>query len=71
MNKDLTDKQKLYMHCLASGFSNKQIADKMNITIDSVVSNYQERMLSKTYLSTRKELVEYAKQNGYGEENGQ
>lgn len=70
MNKELTDKQKLYMHCLALGFSNKQIAGEMSITVDSVVNNYQERMLSKTYLSTRTELVEYAKQNGYGERNG-
>jgi len=70
MNKEFTDKQKAYLHYLAQGFSDSEIARKMGIVRDAVISNYRDRMLSKTYLHTRSELVEYAKKNGYGEANG-
>ncbi|HET6721357.1 MAG TPA: LuxR C-terminal-related transcriptional regulator [Chitinophagaceae bacterium] len=48
---------------MAAGFSSKQIADKLNISINTI-NNHRKSMLSKTRCSSSVELMNYAVKHG-------
>lgn len=63
----MTERQVTYMQYLAQGLSNREIAEAMNIKERTLYMYYQLRILMRTRLRKRKQLVEYAKQH-YGEQ---
>ncbi len=59
----LTGRELMVLQLLASGMSNKQIADLTRIS-NKTVSTYKVRMLEKLELTSVVELADFAKRNG-------
>jgi two-component system response regulator NreC len=51
------------LHYLALGFTNKQAADKLYLSVKTV-ETYKSRLMSKLGLHNRAELVRFAMQSG-------
>jgi len=64
--KELTDKQKEFMRYAAQGLSNGKIAKAMRVSRKSA-DQYSELIKLKLDLVSKKELVQYAIEHGYGE----
>ena len=67
-NQDFTERDKEYLHCLAQGLTDVQIAEKMKIARGTVQGSHRMRLAQLTGLLTKEAMVEYAMQHGYGEE---
>lgn len=59
----LSPREKEILQLLAEGYSNKEIAEKLVLS-PSTVHTHRSNLMSKLGLSTRYELVQYARQNG-------
>jgi len=66
-NKELTDKQKIFMHYVAQGLSNAKIAEQMDMQ-PNTADQYSERIKLKLDLFSKEELKQYAIDNGYLEQ---
>jgi len=66
----MTEKQRIYMRYFAQGLTNSEIADRMGVQAQTIKTNYEDRMLFKTYSHEREELVCLAKQCYGGQING-
>jgi two-component system response regulator NreC len=60
---ELSPREKEILQLLAEGYSNQEIAEKLVIS-PSTVHTHRSNVMSKLGLSTRHELVEYARQRG-------
>ncbi|MEB3101324.1 response regulator [Ferviditalea candida] len=60
----LTDREKEIVRMAALGFSNKEIAEKLLISIKTV-ENHKTNIMQKLQLKTKHELIQYAIQNKY------
>ena len=59
----LSVREKEILQLLAEGYSNKEIAEKLFIS-PSTVNTHRSNLMSKLGLSTRRELIQYARQRG-------
>lgn len=59
----LTEREKEVLTLIAKGFSNKDIAEKLFISVKTV-ENHKSHIMEKLKLKTRPELVEYALKKG-------
>jgi two-component system response regulator NreC len=59
----LSGREKEILQLLAEGYSNKEIAEKLFIS-PSTVNTHRSNLMSKLGLSTRRELIQYARQRG-------
>lgn len=59
----LSDREKEVLTLIAKGFSNKEIAEKLIISVKTV-ENHKARIMAKLKIKTRPELVEYAFKKG-------
>jgi DNA-binding NarL/FixJ family response regulator len=66
--KDLSDREKEVLIQLAWGNSNKEIADKMGLSVKTV-QTYRVRIAEKLGFHTRTEIVAYALRQGWLNEN--
>jgi len=60
-NKQLTDKLEQYLHYIAQGMDEKEMAKKLNVS-QSAIYNRLTRIMDITGLSTRDEVIQYAKE---------
>lgn len=67
-NNPLTNRQKLYLHYMALGLTDREIARRMHVAHSTVCASYKYHVAEKTGLYTKNEIVAYARQHGYGEE---
>jgi DNA-binding CsgD family transcriptional regulator len=63
-NKQFTDKLKQYLHYIAQGMDEKEIACKLNVS-QSAIYNRLMRIMDITGLLTRDEVIQYAKEQDY------
>jgi DNA-binding NarL/FixJ family response regulator len=61
---DLSDREEEVVRLIADGFSNKQIATRLSLSVKTV-ETYKARSLEKLGLRDRIELVRYARQRGW------
>lgn len=59
----LTDREKQILSLLAEGYSSKEVADKLVIS-PSTVYTHRSRLMTKLGLTSRHELIQYARRNG-------
>jgi len=59
----LSEREKEVLTLIAKGFSNKEIAEKLVLSVKTV-ENHKSRIMEKLKLKTRPELVEYALKKG-------
>ena len=59
----LSPREKEILHLLAQGYSNKEIAEKLVVS-PSTVNTHRGNLMNKLGLSTRRELIQYARQRG-------
>ena len=59
----LSPREKEVLNLLAEGYSNKEIADKLVIS-QSTVHTHRTNLMSKLGLSSRRELIQYARDHG-------
>ncbi len=59
----LTAREKEILHLLAEGYSTKEIAERLVIS-SSTVHSHHTNLMKKLNLSTRHELIQYARQRG-------
>ena len=59
----LTAREREVLHLLVEGYSNKEIADKLVLSA-STVHTHRGNIMKKLNLSSRHELMQYARQNG-------
>lgn len=64
----LSQREREVLHYLALGFTNKQAADKLFLSVKTV-ETYKSRLMSKLGLHNRAELVRFAMQSGVKIEN--
>ncbi len=64
----LSQREREVLHYLALGFTNKQAADKLFLSVKTV-ETYKSRLMSKLGLHNRAELVRFALQSGVKIEN--
>jgi two-component system response regulator NreC len=64
----LSQREREVLHYLALGFTNKQAADKLYLSVKTV-ETYKSRLMSKLGLHNRAELVRFAMQSGMKIEN--
>jgi len=62
-NFELTTREKELLQLIALGYSNIEIADKLNISIKTV-ENHKTRIHDKLGVNSRSKIVRYAKDNG-------
>lgn len=60
----LSPREKEILQLLAEGYSSQEIAEKLVLS-PSTIHTHRSNIMSKLGLSTRHELVEYARQQGY------
>jgi len=60
-NKQLTDKLVQYLHYIAQGMDEKEMAYRLNVS-QSAIYNRLTRIMDITGLSTRDEVIRYAKE---------
>lgn len=60
----LTDREKEIVRLIVLGFSNKEIADKLSISVKTV-ENHKTNIMQKLALDTKHELIQYAIKNKY------
>jgi two-component system response regulator NreC len=63
VNAQLSPRENEILHLLAEGYSNKEIADKLVIS-PSTVHTHRTNLMQKLGLSSRHELIQYARQRG-------
>lgn len=61
---DLSDREEEVVRLIAEGFSNKQIATRLSLSVKTV-ETYKARSLEKLGLRDRIDLVRYARQRGW------
>lgn len=59
----ISPREKEILHLLAEGYSSKEIADKLVIS-QSTVHTHRTNIMSKLGLSSRRELIQYAREHG-------
>lgn len=59
----LTEREKEVLTLIAKGFSNKEIAEKLVLSVKTI-ENHKSHIMEKLKLKTRPELVEYALKKG-------
>jgi two-component system response regulator NreC len=59
----LTPREKEILRLLAEGYSNKEIADKLVVS-PSTIHSHRTNLMQKLNLSSRYELIQYARQRG-------
>lgn len=59
----LSSREKEILHLLAEGFSTKEIADKLVVSI-STVHTHRSNLMHKLGFSTNRELIQYARKHG-------
>jgi len=64
MNIDLSERETSVLQLIAEGYTNKEIAHRLNISVKSV-ETYKARAMEKLGLSGRAELVRYALLRGW------
>ncbi len=64
---ELSPRDKEYLHYLACDCKDPEIAEKMGITMGTVLGTYRTRAGRILGLKSRKAIVEYAKSQGYKE----
>jgi DNA-binding NarL/FixJ family response regulator len=62
-HKDLSERESAVLRLLASGYSTKEIAARLNISIKTV-DTYKSRFMEKLHLKSRVEIVHYAMEAG-------
>ena len=62
-NSSLSPREKEILHYFVEGYSNKEIAEKLVISLSTVYTHYNN-LMSKLGLRSRHELVQYARQHG-------
>ncbi|MBI2846772.1 MAG: response regulator transcription factor [Chloroflexi bacterium] len=67
--ESLTDREKEILHLIAAGHSNKEIAEKLSISINTV-HNHRANLMEKLGLHNRMELLKYAIRKGLVEKEG-
>jgi two-component system response regulator NreC len=60
----LTEREKEVLILIAKGFSNKEIAEKLTVSVKTVES-HKAHIMEKLHLKTRPDLVRYAIKKGY------
>jgi two-component system response regulator NreC len=60
----LTDREKEVLILIAKGFSNKEIAEKLTVSVKTVES-HKAHIMEKLHLKSRPDLVRYAIKKGY------
>jgi two-component system response regulator NreC len=60
----LSEREKEVLSLLAWGYSNKEAADKLNVSVKTV-ETYRVRIAEKLGLRSRTELVKYALRQGW------
>jgi len=63
-NQVLTEREKEVLSLVASGASNKETAEKLNISVNTV-KTHMHKILDKLHLSSRHQAVSYAKREGW------
>jgi two-component system response regulator NreC len=63
LDPSLTPREKEVLRLVAEGYSNKEIAEKLVISL-STVHSHRSKVMRKLGLSTCFELVQYARQRG-------
>ncbi len=63
VDPQLSPRENEILHLLAQGYSNKEIADKLVISA-STVHTHRTNLMQKLGLSSRHELIQYARQRG-------
>lgn len=66
---DLSRRETAVLRLIAHGYSNKEIATKLELSVKSV-ETYKTRALEKKRIRTRAEIVRYAVQEGWFDEQG-
>jgi DNA-binding NarL/FixJ family response regulator len=61
---DLSDREKEVLRLLAWGYSNKEVADELNVSVKTV-ETYRTRIAEKLGLRSRVQLVQYALRQGW------
>lgn len=61
----LSNREVMVLQCLAKGMSNKEIADKINLS-NKTVSTYKMRLMEKTNAKSLIDLLNFAKQHNLG-----
>jgi DNA-binding NarL/FixJ family response regulator len=64
MRVRLSDRETEVMRQIAQGFSNKEIASQLNISVKTV-ETYKARAMDKLQLNSRADIVQYAIQQGW------
>ena len=59
----LSGREKEILHLLAEGFSTKEIADKLVVSV-STVHTHRSNLMHKLGFSTNRELIQYARKHG-------
>ncbi|HLE29717.1 MAG TPA: response regulator transcription factor [Anaerolineales bacterium] len=59
----LTQREKEILHLLAEGYSNKEIAERLVLS-PSTIHSHRTNLMRKLNLSSRYELIQYARQRG-------
>lgn len=62
--RDLSDREEQVLRLLAWGYANKDVADKLNLSVKTV-ETYRQRIADKLGLRGRVEIVQYAMQRGW------
>lgn len=62
--KDLSDREEEVLRLIAQGYSNKEIAAKLNISVKTVES-HKTHLMEKLELRSRTEIVRYAVRQGW------
>ena len=65
-----SDQQSKVLHYLAQGMNHKDIAQELHANPMTLRHNAIKSIRNKTGLREMQELVEYARQHGYGESEG-
>jgi two-component system response regulator NreC len=60
---ELTPREKEIVHLLADGYSNKEIAERLYVSL-STIHTHRTNIMRKLNLSSRHELVQYARKRG-------
>ena len=60
----ITAREKEILRLLAEGYSNKEIAEKLVIS-PSTVHSHRGNLMTKLHLSSRRELIQFARQRGW------
>jgi DNA-binding NarL/FixJ family response regulator len=66
--KPLTEPEREVLRCIALGYSNKEIAGKMNLSVKTI-ENHKTNALKKLDMTSRKDIIGYAILQGWMREN--